>query len=176
MKRMHNPNKCKIHRSYTVEEVAELYGVHKRTVRNWTKNGLAFFDGIRPFLILGTDLKLFLINKKKAIKHKFKMSEIYCFRCLTPQKANLETVNFMQQPSGVGRVFMRCSLCDAKVNKFFSWRQLDAIKKEISLESTLSTKTQESQYGVRLKTIYCLPLYVSTVPFWVGSPMSLNNN
>lgn len=141
MAKQYNPNKCKIHRSYTVEEIAELYGVHKRTVRNWTKNGLAFFDGIRPFLILGTDLKLFLINKKKAIKHKCKMSEIYCFKCRTPQKPNLETVNFMQQPNGVGRVFARCSLCDFKVNKYFSWRQLDTLKSKFTQESTVSTKT-----------------------------------
>jgi len=145
MKRVHNPNKCKIHRSYTVEEVTDLYDVHKRTVRNWTKNGLAVYDGIRPFLILGTDLKLFLINKKKAIKRKCKMSEIYCFKCRTPQKPNLETVNFMQQPSGVGRVFARCSLCDAKVNKFFSWRQLDALKNKFAQESTVSTKTHNSE-------------------------------
>ena len=145
MKRTHNPNKCKIHRSYTVEEVTDLYDVHKRTVRNWTKNGLAVYDGIRPFLILGTDLKRFLINKNKAIKHKCKMSEIYCFKCRTPQNPNLETVNFMQQPNGVGRVFARCSSCDAKVNKYFSWRLLDALKSKFSLENTVSTKTHISE-------------------------------
>ena len=141
MANRYNPNKCKIHRSYTVEEIVDLHDVHKRTVRNWTKNGLAVYDGIRPFLILGTDLKRFLINKNKAIKHKCKMLEIYCFKCRTPQKPNLETVNFMQQPNGAGRVFARCSLCDLKVNKYFSWRQLDALKSKFAQESTVSTKT-----------------------------------
>jgi hypothetical protein len=36
-----------------------------------------------------------------------------------------------------------CSVCDSKVNKYFSWRQLDAIQKEMSLESTVSTKTHK---------------------------------
>ena len=60
MKRNHNHRKCKIHRSYTVEEVTELYDVHPKTVRNWIQKGLPIFDDIRPLLILGTDLKLFI--------------------------------------------------------------------------------------------------------------------
>ena len=76
MKRIHNPNKCKIHRSYTVVEVTELLDVHKRTVRNWIKKGLPTFKDIRPQLILGTDLKLFISNKRKENKHRCKPSNI----------------------------------------------------------------------------------------------------
>lgn len=141
MKRIHNPNKCKIHRSYTVLEVAELYGVHKRTVRNWINKGLPTFDDIRPLLILGTDLKLFISKQRKANKHKCKSSEIYCFRCRTPRKPKSQTVNFYQQPSGIGRVFAACNVCDSKVNKYFSWRLLDVIQSELMVESTVSTKT-----------------------------------
>ena len=32
-----NPRRVKIHRSYTVEEVAMLFRVHKNTVRAWLK-------------------------------------------------------------------------------------------------------------------------------------------
>ena len=143
MKRIHNPNKCKIHRSYTVEEVADLYGVHKRTVRNWIKKGLPIFKDIRPLLILGTDLKLFISNKRKENKHTCKPSEIYCFRCRIPQNPELETVQFTQQSSGIGRVFAVCSVCDSKVNKYFSWRRLAAIRSELLLESTVSTKAHK---------------------------------
>lgn len=143
MKRNHNHSKCKIHRSYTVQDVAELYSVDKRTVRNWIKKGLPIFDDIRPLLILGTDLKVFIRDQRKGNKHKCKLSEIYCFRCRVPRKPDLKTVTFSQQPSGIGRVFGRCSMCNSKVNKYFSWRQLDAIQKELSVESTVSTKTHK---------------------------------
>ena len=36
MKRL-NPRRVKVHRSYTVEEVAKLFRVHKNTVRDWLK-------------------------------------------------------------------------------------------------------------------------------------------
>lgn len=36
-----NSNKSKIHRSYTMEELAVLYSVNKRTVQNWIQNGLS---------------------------------------------------------------------------------------------------------------------------------------
>ena len=35
-----NPRRVKIHRCYTVEEVAKLFGAHKNTVRGWLKAGL----------------------------------------------------------------------------------------------------------------------------------------
>ena len=48
-----NPNLAKINRSYTVEEVANLYSVHKNTVRNWINaQGLKTNDSLRPILIL----------------------------------------------------------------------------------------------------------------------------
>jgi hypothetical protein len=36
-----NARLAKIHRSYSVEEMARLFNVHKNTVRNWVEQGLA---------------------------------------------------------------------------------------------------------------------------------------
>jgi Helix-turn-helix domain len=51
-----NPRLVKVHRNYSVEEVARLFGLHKNTVRNWLKLGLAAIDDRRPMLILGREL------------------------------------------------------------------------------------------------------------------------
>ena len=59
-KRHPNPRLAKIHRNYTVEEVASLFGVHRNTVREWVKRGLPTSDDRRPMLILGRDLVAFL--------------------------------------------------------------------------------------------------------------------
>jgi DNA-binding transcriptional MerR regulator len=55
-----NPNLAKIHRAYTVEEVAYLYSVHKNTVRSWIKGGLIVITDKKPLLILGSELKVYL--------------------------------------------------------------------------------------------------------------------
>ena len=57
-KRHPNPRLAKIHRSYTVDEVASLFGVHRNSVREWVKRGLPTSDGRRPMLILGVMLIL----------------------------------------------------------------------------------------------------------------------
>ena len=53
----YNPNLVKINRSYTYEELAMVFDVHKNTVAAWVKNGLPCLKDMRPFLILGADAK-----------------------------------------------------------------------------------------------------------------------
>ena len=48
-----NHRLLKIHRSYTVEEVASVLDVHRNSVRNWLRSGLDAIDQRRPTLILG---------------------------------------------------------------------------------------------------------------------------
>ena len=37
-----------IHRSYTVDDAAQLFGCHRNTIRHWQKQGLKPIDGRRP--------------------------------------------------------------------------------------------------------------------------------
>jgi hypothetical protein len=67
-KRRPNYRLVKIHRNYSVEEVARLFGTHKNTVRAWVKAGLPTCDGKRPLLILGPDLAAYL--KARRTKNK----------------------------------------------------------------------------------------------------------
>lgn len=143
MKKRLNPNLAKIHRSYTVEEVAELFNVHKRTVRNWVKSGLPVYNELRPLLILGTDLRLFIRQNRQGNRRQCNGSELYCLRCRAPRLPSPDSVKFVQLPSGIGRVFGTCVKCGSKVNKFFSWRRLDSVRNELLVESTDSTKTHK---------------------------------
>jgi hypothetical protein len=52
-KRHPNPRLVKLHRSYTVEQIARLFDIHKNTVRAWVKQGLQPIDGQRPALFHG---------------------------------------------------------------------------------------------------------------------------
>ena len=63
-----NHRLAKIHRSYTVEEVARLFGRHRNAVRAWLKSGLPTIDKTRPALIAGIDLRDFLVKRRQQSK------------------------------------------------------------------------------------------------------------
>ena len=64
MARRHDCRRVKIHRTYTIAEVAALVGVHKHTVSRWIAEGPPTTDHKRPFLIHGADLRAFLKNAR----------------------------------------------------------------------------------------------------------------
>jgi hypothetical protein len=140
MSKIHNPNKCKIHRSYTVEEAALLYGVHKRTIRNWIIKGLAICDDKRPLLILGTDLRFFLQQQRKVNKRKCKPSELYCLKCREPRLPEQYTIEFIEETSTKGRVMAACSVCNSLMNKYFKLENLAAIQRDLAVTLPLQQK------------------------------------
>ncbi len=80
-KRHPNHRQVKIHRNYTVEEIASLFGIHKNTVREWIKAGLPVLDDKRPMLILGQELAAFLQARRIKNKQTCQPGQMYCFRC-----------------------------------------------------------------------------------------------
>jgi hypothetical protein len=67
-KRHPNHRHVKGHRSYTVEEIAGLFNIHKNTVREWVKAGLPTSDDRRPMLILGHELIAFLQARRVTMQ------------------------------------------------------------------------------------------------------------
>src|SRR5712692_9441588 len=84
-KRHPNYRHVKIHRSYTVDEVASLFRTHKNTVRAWLKAGLPTCDEKRPMLILGHDLSTFLQTRREKNKQRCRPGEMYCVKCRAPK-------------------------------------------------------------------------------------------
>ena len=61
-----------------VEEISDLFGIHKNTVRRWVnKDGIAISEGKRPLLIIGHDLVAFLQARRVKNKKICKQGEIY---------------------------------------------------------------------------------------------------
>lgn len=73
--------------SYSVQEVAELYGLHKNAVLRWIKDGLPIIDQRKPYLIYGADFADYLDGRQKKRKHKCGSDEFYCCKCRAPRKA-----------------------------------------------------------------------------------------
>ena len=123
-----NPNLAKIHRSYSVEEAAALFGVHKNTVRNWIKNGLPLCDDRRPALILGAELRGFLQKKRQSRKRRCNLFELYCLRCRSPKRPAGNRVDFSPLSESTGRLIGLCPDCDGVMNRYASMAGLAEIR------------------------------------------------
>lgn len=133
MSKRPNPNLAKIHRNYTVEEVADLFSVHKNTVRLWVKDGLATNDDKRPMLILGSNLKHYLQAKRKSKKRKCLPFEIYCVRCRLPQLPAENMVDYEPINCSMGRLIGLCPSCGGIINKYFNIAKLELIQDKLDI-------------------------------------------
>jgi hypothetical protein len=135
-----NPNLAKIHRNYTVEEVSNLFSVHKNTVRLWVKDGLATNDDKRPMLILGSDLKDYLQAKRKSNKRKCLPFEIYCVRCRLPQLPAENMADYESINGRMGRLIGLCPCCSGIINKYFNITQLEQIQGKLNITLSKALK------------------------------------
>jgi len=126
-KRHPNHRLVKIHRSYTVEEVARLLGKHKNTVRKWVKDGLATIDDKRPMLILGPDLVKFIKNLRAKNKQSCKPGQLYCLRCRTPKFPLSNMAEYEPITEKFGNLLAICPDCDAIMNQRVSLAKIGLI-------------------------------------------------
>jgi hypothetical protein len=116
----------KIHKNYSVEEVAENQRVAKGTVRRWLKTGLPSLTEKRPCLILGGDLVDFLKGQKKP-KQTCKPEECYCFKCKAPRKAAFGEAEYQPITLTNGQLIALCGECTTLMHKRVSLATLDAL-------------------------------------------------
>jgi|SRR5665647_1155046 len=127
-KRHPNYRLVKIHRNYTVEETAHLFGIHKNTVRGWVKAGLAISDDKRPMLILGNDLAEFLQARRVKNKQTCKPGEIYCVRCRTPKFPAADMAEYSPVTEKFGNLTAICPDCSSIINQRMSITKLEQIR------------------------------------------------
>ena len=128
MPKLVNPNLAKIHRNYTVEDVAALFGVHKNTVRSWIKCGLPLLDDRRPILILGVELRGFLQKKRQSRKRRCTRFEIYCLRCRAPKRPAENMVDYSRLSESSGRLIGLCPDCHSVINRYVNVASLAEIR------------------------------------------------
>jgi excisionase family DNA binding protein len=132
-KRSPNHRQVKIHRSYTVEEVAILFGVHKNTVRQWIKAGLPALDDKRPTLIFGQELSTYLQARRARNKRPCRPGQLYCVRCRVPQYAAGGMADYLPETANVGMLKAICEGCHSIMNRRVSMAKLDGIRGDLAI-------------------------------------------
>ncbi len=134
MKSRHpNPRLVKIHRTYTVEEAANLFGIHKNTVRQWVKRGLPICDSKKPMLIHGRDLAEFLQVHRTQNKRPCQPGELYCVRCKTPKAPAGDMAEFIAVTASLGNLIAICPTCEALMNRRVSLAKLELIRGKLDI-------------------------------------------
>jgi helix-turn-helix protein len=115
----------KIHRSYTIEEIAILLNVHKNTVRGWVKGGLPTVDRQRPTLILGHILSRYLQDRRLRGKKRCAPGEIYCVKCRAPVRPAGGMADYIPATSTSGALTGICPACETLIYRRVSQATLD---------------------------------------------------
>jgi hypothetical protein len=118
MARRFNYRRVKIHRTYTVAEVAAL-GVHKHTVRRWIAAGLPTTDAKRPLLVNGAELRAFL-RQREPVRQKCGPGEFYCLRCKAPKRPAFDLADYSPCAPSRGLLSGFCSTCETPIYRAVS--------------------------------------------------------
>lgn len=127
-RRRPNHRLAKIHRNYTIPEVASLFGLHRNTVRAWIKQGLPTCDARRPTLILGKDLAAFLEARRLKNKRTCQPGEIYCVRCREPRQPGGNMADYRPAEVGHGSLVGICDVCDSMIYRRVNLAKLEEVR------------------------------------------------
>jgi predicted transcriptional regulator len=134
--RLPNPRLVKLHRNYSVEEIARLFGLHKNTVRHWLKQGLATIDDRRPRLILGSSLSRFLQERRLKGKQPCGPGRIYCVACRAPKVPAGQMAECIPTGPRTGNLRGICPHCDRLIYRRVNLAKIDAVRGELEITFT----------------------------------------
>lgn len=121
-------------RSYSTSEIADLLGVHKRTIQAWHKDGLATIDeDSKPFLFMGEEIKRFLSGKRQSRRIELGAGQFYCPRCRAARNSEPENISIKPTGKRIGKVdeFVMvkgiCTVCRCRLTRFSTKSKVNSV-------------------------------------------------
>lgn len=115
--RRFNPRLAKLHRAYSVQELAALLGAHPHTVRGWIKVGLPTIDRSRPVLIHGSEFQDWWAKRRKVAKRPLQPGQFYCLKCREPRPPALGMVEYVVINDATGNLRAMCETCGTMMHR-----------------------------------------------------------
>jgi hypothetical protein len=123
-----NPRRAKIHRSYSVEEIARLFKVHKNTVRAWLRQGLEAIDAQRPIVVRGEEIRRFLSDRRTRAKRPSGPGRIYCLPCRAPKVPALNMAECVVTGHTTGTLHGICPDCNRMIYRHINPQKIGAVR------------------------------------------------
>jgi hypothetical protein len=120
-----NARRIKIHRNYTVEEIARILDLHKHTVRRWERAGLQAIDDDRPKLFRGPEVRRFLGEQRQKARHPSASGQMYCFKCRGPRAPFGRVVDLLPVTTSIANLRGLCE-CGTLMHRRVSHRTFHA--------------------------------------------------
>ncbi|MDD3434541.1 MAG: hypothetical protein PHD96_01290 [Candidatus Pacebacteria bacterium] len=123
----YNINLITARRSYSVNEIASLLGIDRKTCGRWVKyDGLKVVEeGKRPILIMGTNLITFIKKRRAERKISLKENEYFCVKCHRAVRARMGSERTIKTGKRIGKDNREqwkktaiCDNCETQLNKF----------------------------------------------------------
>lgn len=124
--------RVKIHRAYTIAELAALVDAHKRTIGRWIVAGLPTTDARRPLLIHGSDLHAFM-KTRGPIKQRCRPAEFYCLACRAPKRPAGDMADYIPHTATRGSLGGICPTCGRMIYRATTLAKLEEIKGELDV-------------------------------------------
>lgn len=131
--RRHNPRQAKSLHTFTIAEAAELYAVHRNTVRHWLADGLMPIDTRKPVLIHGTALNRFHAARRKLARRVCGPDELYCLACRAPRRPASDIADYRQLTGSVGALEAICPVCGRMMTQRVNAARLGRFSVEIAV-------------------------------------------
>jgi hypothetical protein len=131
-----NPRLAKIHRSYSVDELAHLFKVHKNTIRSWLKLGLEAIDGLRPIVVRGDEIRRFLAERRARAKCACGPGRIYCLPCRAPKVPAGDMAECVASSNTNGTLRGICPDCDRMIYRAVNPQKIAAVRGHLDITVT----------------------------------------
>jgi hypothetical protein len=131
-----NPRLVKSHRSYSVEDLARVFKLHKNTVRNWFKQGLRPIDDQRPILTRGEEVRRFLLERRARTKQTCGPGQIYCLPCRAPKVPAGKMAECILTGGTTGMLQGICPDCERMIYRRINPDKLEAVRGDLDVAVT----------------------------------------
>jgi hypothetical protein len=122
--------------AYSVEEMAELFNVHKNTIRNWLKLGLEAIDGQRPALVRGEEIRRFLTDRRARVKQVCGPGRIYCLPCRAPKVPAGKMADCVVISDTTGTLCGICPDCGRMIYRMVNPLKIAAVRGDLDISVT----------------------------------------